>query len=98
MVRFSSTDCTNLQNEIPRRLILLNNDGKHDKLLEEYGKLRDDKNAMYIEQNKSGEISSKQAPNFSTTDEIFKMINEMADDLKPLKKKSKDVCNSVGLF
>jgi hypothetical protein len=80
----------NILNSIVVLLSALNNDGKHDKLLEEYGKLRDDKNSMYIEQNKSGEISSKQAPNFSTTDEIFKMINEMADDLKPLKKKSKD--------
>lgn len=80
----------NILNSIVVLLSALNNDGKHDKLLEEYGKLRDDKNSMYIEQNKSGEISSKQAPNFSTTDEIFKMINEMAEDLKPLKKKSKD--------
>ena len=80
----------NILNSIVVLLSALNNDGKHDKLLEEYGKLRDDKNSIYIEQNKSGEISSKQAPNFSTTDEIFKMINEMADDLKPLKKKSKD--------
>jgi len=80
----------NILNSIVVLLSALNNDGKHDKLLEEYGKLRDDKNAIYIEQNKTGEISSKQAPNFSTTDEIFKMINEMADDLKPLKKKSKD--------
>lgn len=80
----------NILNAIIVLLSALNHDDKHDELLEEYGKLRDDRNSMYIEQNKSGEISSKQAPNFTTTEEIFKMINQMADDLKPIKKKSKD--------
>lgn len=80
----------NILNAIIVLLSALNHDDKHDDLLEEYGKLRDDRNSMYIEQNKSGEISSKQAPNFTTTEEIFKMINQMADDLKPIKKKSKD--------
>jgi len=80
----------NILNAIIVLLSALNHDDKHDDLLEEYGKLRDDRNSMYIEQNKGGEISSKQAPNFTTTEEIFKMINQMADDLKPIKKKSKE--------
>lgn len=80
----------NILNAVVVLLSALNHDGKQDDLLEEYGKLRDDRNTMYIEQNKSGEISSKQAPNFTTTEEIFKMINQMADDLKPIKKKSKE--------
>jgi len=80
----------NILNAVVVLLSALNHDGKQDDLLEEYGKLRDERNSMYIEQNKGGEISSKQAPNFTTTEEIFKMINQMADDLKPIKKKNKD--------
>ena len=80
----------NILNAVVVLLSALNHDGKQDDLLEEYGKLRDERNSMYIEQNKSSEISSKQAPNFTTTEEIFKMINQMADDLKPIKKKNKD--------
>ena len=80
----------NMLNAVIVLLMALNHDKKHDELLEEYGKLRDELNDKYSEEQKSGIISDKQSKNFATTEEIFEMINKMADDLKPLKKKTKD--------
>jgi hypothetical protein len=67
-------------------LMALNVDKKYDKLLEEYGSKRDDFNSEYIKAQ-DGKISEKQAPNFTTTEELFKMIDRMADDLKSVKDK-----------
>tara|TARA_Y100001972_G_scaffold99754_1_gene123864 strand:+ start:943 stop:1911 length:969 start_codon:yes stop_codon:yes gene_type:complete len=80
----------NILNAIIVLLMALNHDEKYDDLLEEYGKLRDDLNDKYSDEQKSGVISDKQSKNFATTEEIFNMINKMAEDLKPIKKKSKD--------
>ena len=59
----------------------------YDELIETYSKKRDELNDKYSEDQKSGIISDKQSKNFSTTDEIYEMINKMADELKPIKKK-----------
>lgn len=80
----------NMLNAIIVLLMALNHDEKYDELLEKYGKLRDDMNDKYSDEQKSGIISDKQSKNFATTEEVFEMINKMADDLKSLKKKSKD--------
>jgi len=80
----------NILNAIVVLLMALNHDEKYDDLLITYGDLRDELNDKYSDEQKSGVISDKQSKNFTTTEEIFKMINQMADDLKPLKKKSKD--------
>ncbi len=80
----------NILNAIVVLLMALNSDEKYDKLLTTYGELRDELNDKYSDEQKSGVISDKQSKNFTTTEEIFKMINDMAEDLKPLKKKSKD--------
>lgn len=80
----------NMLNAVVVLLSALNHDGKNDELLEEYGKLRDELNDKYSDEQKSGVISDKQSKNFATTEEVFEMINKMADDLKPLKKKNKD--------
>ena len=80
----------NILNAVVVLLMALNNDEKYDKLLEEYGSLRDGLNDKYSDEQKSGIISDKQSKNFATTEEVFTMINKMADELKPLKKKSKD--------
>ena len=80
----------NILNAIVVLLMALNSDEKYDELLITYGDLRDELNDKYSDEQKSGVISDKQSKNFTTTEEIFKMINQMADDLKPLKKKSKD--------
>ena len=80
----------NILNAVVVLLMALNSDEKYDKLLEEYGSLRDGLNDKYSDEQKSGIISDKQSKNFATTEEVFTMINKMADELKPLKKKSKD--------
>ena len=80
----------NILNAVIVLLMALNDDKKYDELLEEYGKLRDDLNNKYNDEQKSVVISDKQSKNFATTEEVFNMINEMADELKPLKKKSND--------
>ena len=80
----------NILNAIVVLLMALNSDEKYDELLITYGDLRDELNDKYSDEQKSGVISDKQSKNFTTTEEIFKMINQMAEDLKPIKKKSKD--------
>tara|TARA_R110000823_G_scaffold72553_5_gene166843 strand:- start:577 stop:1308 length:732 start_codon:yes stop_codon:yes gene_type:complete len=66
----------------------LNHDEKYDKLLQEYGKLRDEFNDKYSDEQKSGVISDKQSANFATIEEVYEMINQMATELKPIKKKT----------
>ena len=80
----------NILNAVIVLLMALNDDKKYDELLEEYGKLRDELNNKYNDEQKSGVISDKQSKNFATTEEVFDMINKMADELKPLKKKNND--------
>jgi len=80
----------NILNAVIVLLMALNHEEEFDGLLEEYGKLRDELNDKYSDEQKSGVISEKQSKNFATTEEIFEMINKMAEDLKPIKKKSKD--------
>jgi len=80
----------NMLNAIIVLLMALNHDEKYDKLIEKYGKIRDDMNDKYSEEQKSGVISDKQSKNFATTEEVFDMINKMGEDLKSIKKKSKD--------
>ena len=78
----------NILNAVVVLLMALNHDEKYDKLLEEYGKLRDGLNDKYSDEQKSGIISDKQSANFATIEEIYEMINTMADELKPIKKKT----------
>ncbi len=80
----------NFLNAIIVLLMALNSDEKYDKLLKEYGDLRDDFNNKYDEENKSGIISDKQSKNFATIEEVYEMINKMGAELKPIKKKKKD--------
>tara|TARA_R110001599_G_scaffold331817_4_gene546791 strand:+ start:1241 stop:2203 length:963 start_codon:yes stop_codon:yes gene_type:complete len=77
----------NILNAVVVLLMALNSDEKYDKLLEEYGKIRDKYNDQYSE-SQTNIVSDKQAPNFATIEEIYEMINTMADELKPIKKKT----------
>tara|TARA_R110002050_G_scaffold43811_6_gene104690 strand:+ start:1606 stop:2565 length:960 start_codon:yes stop_codon:yes gene_type:complete len=78
----------NILNAVVVLLMALNYDEKYDKLLEEYGKLRDELNDKYSDEQKSGIISDKQSANFATIEEVYEMINQMATELKPIKKKT----------
>ena len=80
----------NFLNAIVVLLLALNHDEKYDKLIEEYGKIRDKFNDQYTEENNSGIISDKQSKNFATIEEVYEMLNKMAEDLKPIKKKKKE--------
>ena len=80
----------NILNAVVVLLMALNSDEKYDDLLEEYGKLRDELNDKYSNEQKTGVISDKQSKNFATTEEVFKMIKDINNDLQSIKKKSKD--------
>ena len=80
----------NILNAIVVLLMALNHDEKYDDLLITYGDLRDELNDKYSDEQKSGIISDKQSKNFTDIESVYKMINDMAEDLKPIKKKSKD--------
>ena len=88
------TSQRNHYNAIIVLLMALNASKKYDKLIAEYGEIRDELNDKYIEQQKSGVISEKQAPNLATKAEIDLMISTIAEELKkvdlkelPLSKK-----------
>jgi len=90
----------NYINAIIVLLMALNIDKK---LIDQYVKLRDKFNDQYNENNLTGVISDKQEPNFTTTDEIFRMLNIMKDDLKDtdetnLTKKEKQLMQAYVLF
>jgi len=80
----------NILNAVVVLLMALNHKEEYDKLLEEYSKLRDERNDKYSDEQKSGIVSDKQSKNFAKIEEVYDMINKMADDLKPIKKKGKD--------
>ena len=81
------TSQRNFLNAIIILLMALNSGGKYDKLLEEYGKLRDDFNDKYNKLNESGKVQPSQAENFATIEEVYEGINKMGEELKPIKKK-----------
>ncbi len=90
--RISHLHYTSQRNHLNAIIVLLNalnSDKKYDKLIEEYGKKRDELNDKYSEEQKSGVISDKQSKNFTTIEEVYKMIDKMAEELKPIKKKDK---------
>ena len=90
----------NYINTIIVLLMALNIDKK---LIDQYVKLRDKFNDEYNEKNLTGVISDKQEPNFTTTDEIFRMLGMIKDDLKDadetnLSKKEKQLLQAYVLF
>ena len=97
MDKISHLHYTSQRNHLNAIIVLLsalNTNEKYDKLLEEYGKLRDELNDKYSEEQKSGVISEKQSKNFTTIEEVYKMIDTMGEELKPIKKKTKDQMTS----
>tara|TARA_R110002020_G_scaffold75872_2_gene192800 strand:+ start:2153 stop:3112 length:960 start_codon:yes stop_codon:yes gene_type:complete len=79
----------NHYNAIIVLLMALNKDDKYKKILEEYGKIRDELNDKYLEEQSSGVISEKQKENFTTIEELEGMIHKMEKELKDLKLKKK---------
>lgn len=77
----------NIYNAIIVLLFALNSDERYDELLVSYREIRDKLNEDYVEEQKSGIVSDKQAPNRTTTNEIMGMLKEMEKELKPIRKK-----------
>ena len=80
------TTIKNYVNSIVILLLALNSDGKFDKLIEEYDNERIKLTQQYEDQNATGKISDKQKENFVDVEEVIKMTNQMAKDLKGYKK------------
>ena len=98
--QFNYLSQRNFVNAIIVLLMALN---LNDKLIDQYVKLRDKFNDEYNENNLTGVISDKQEPNFTTTDEIFRMLDMMKNDLKDtdetnLSKKEKQLLQAYVLF
>ena len=98
--QFNYLSQRNFVNAIIVLLMALN---LNDKLIDQYVKLRDKFNDEYNESNLTGIISDKQAPNFTTSEEIFRMLDMMKDDLKDtdetnLSKKEKQLLQAYVLF
>lgn len=90
MSKISHLHYTSQRNHLNAIIVLLNalnHDKKYDKLIEEYGEKRDEFNDKYSEEQKSGVISDKQSKNFTTIEEVYKMIAKMSEELKPIRKK-----------
>lgn len=68
-------------------IILLLALDKDKKLIDTYGDMRDELNKQYQDEQASGKISEKQKENFVDIEEIYKMLEQMEKDIKPLKKK-----------
>lgn len=82
------TSQRNTLNAVIILLMAVNHDEKYNELIEEYQKLRDQRNAQYVEDQQSGKISEKQSANFVDLKEIQKMIDTMSSEIKSFKHKS----------
>ncbi len=69
-------------------IILLLALDKDKELVDTYGEMRDELNKQYQDEQASGKISDKQKDNFVDIDEIYKMLTQMEQEIKTLKKKS----------
>lgn len=88
------TTTRNTYNAIIVLLNALNSENKYDDLIKEYGDMRDVLNDRYIEENKTGVISDKQAPNFVELSEIEGMLSKMEKDMKDNNVKTKSKLTS----
>ena len=83
------TSIRNTYNAIIITLMALNEDDKFNDLIDKYGELRDELNQKYEDEQKAGKISEKQKQNFVKLEEIQKMIDKMADEIKEKNLKTK---------
>jgi len=84
------TSQRNYYNSIIILLMALNDKDKYDKLLKQYGDLRDDLNKQYEDDNANGKISDKQKPNFVALQVVKDGIETMGKELKAKKFKKVD--------
>ena len=87
--KLSHLHYTSRRNVYNAVIILLMALDKDKKLIEEYGEMRDELNKQYQDEQASGKISEKQKDNFVDIEELYKMLEQMEKEIKPLKKKDK---------
>jgi len=87
--KLSHLHYTSRRNVYNAVIILLMALDKDKKLIEEYGEMRDELNKQYQDEQASGKISEKQKDNFVDIEELYKMLEQMEKEIKPLKKKEK---------
>jgi|VirMetMinimDraft_7_1064189.scaffolds.fasta_scaffold78074_1 hypothetical protein len=92
----------NLVNSVIVLLMALNKDKQYDSLIDTYGFIRDKFNDKYTEEN-GDIISQKQAANFTTSEEIYRMLKNMKEDVGEfddtnLSKKDKQLYQAYVLF
>lgn len=85
--KLSHLHYTSRRNVYNAVIILLLALDKDEKLIEEYGDMRDELNKQYQDEQASGKISDKQKDNFVDIQELYKMLGQMEKDIKPFKKK-----------
>ena len=74
-------------------VVVLQATGQEPELIPKYIALRDELYKVYDDQNKTGIISDKQAPNFVTKEAFDKMVNTVSQQVKTLELKSKNKTN-----
>ncbi len=84
------TSQRNYYNSIIILLMALNHEEKLDKLIKDYGDMRDDLNKKYEDDNANGKISEKQKANFVELKVVKEGIEKMGDELKAKKFKKVD--------
>ena len=82
------TSVRNMYNAIIILLMALNDNNKYDKLIKEYGDLRDELNTKYEEQVKSKKLTEKEEKNFAKIEDIEDMISKLTTEIKTYKKKT----------
>ena len=78
---------TSQRNYFNAIIVLLSAVNKEDPLIAKYDAVRNELNKKYIDDNETGKISDKQAPNFVELSEVTNMIAEMEKDIKLNKLK-----------
>lgn len=87
--KISHLHYTSRRNVYNAVIILLMAIDKDKELIDTYGEMRDELNKQYQDDQASGKISEKQKDNFVDIEELYKMLKQMENDIKPFKKREK---------
>lgn len=89
------TSQRNTFNSVVILLMALNHDKRYDDVIQQYTDMRDKLNQQYVKEKSEGKMSEKQEANFTTPDEVMKMLSVMDKIIKTEKIKNKtDISNS----
>ncbi len=89
---------TTLRNYLNSIIVALIATEYPEELIKEYQSIRDQYNKQYIDENANGIISSSQADNFATMDEINNVLKEMKQEIDSKKLFRKDISSKEKAF